>query len=395
MQVRIIDPIAKGPFHEVFNAALLAMCLRLFDRAEYHCHPSQRRCLEQLLLRHGHAEELRRVTFRRLRVVQREGAIGWVCRYATAAVRSARQLLRSKPDETVVFNYNNPLALPLLNLLNRRLHRRIVIVCHGELELLAQRPPWWRASGWFARILRRIFGRVRLDRNLRFCVLGNSILRNLRPYLSKENAPLFFAIDHPAFFDETAAPASPHDTLRIGTVGQLTPAKGLGRLLELARRIPVPLNVVGRIYGFDDHAAHPNVRFVAGPENGFLPRDLFEREAAALDYILFAYDPEGYRLTASGAVFDALNLGKPVITLRNDYFDDVLRLPAGHIVADMEEMADLICRLAADYPAGGGADPQFAGNIARLRREFTVETVAERLREALATFIPELKERQR
>ncbi len=391
MQVRIIDPIAKGPFHEVFNAALLAMCLRLFDRAEYHCHPSQRRCIERLLERHGYAAELARVSFRKVRVVRREGPVGWVCRYAAAALRSGWLLLRSKPDELVVFNYNNPPALPLLNLLNRRLHRRVVIVCHGELELLAQRPPWWRASGWFARILRRMFGRRHLDRNLRFCVLGQSILRNLRPYLSETNAPLFFAIDHPAFFDEEPATAPPHDTLRIGTVGQLTPAKGLGRLLELARRIPVPLHVVGRTYGFDGHAAHPNVRFAAGPENRFLPRDLFEREAAALDYILFAYDPEGYRLTASGAVLDALNLGRPVITLRNDYFDDVLRLPVGHVAADMEEMAALVSRLAAEYPAQQGIDPQFAENIARLRREFAVETVAERLREALAGFIPELK----
>lgn len=393
MQVRIIDTVARGPFHEVFNAALLAMCLRLCDHAEYHCHPSQRRCIERLLERHGCAAELARVSFRKVRVVGREGPAGWVCRYAAAALRSGWRLVRSRSGELVVFNYNNPLALPLLDLLNRFLHRRVMIVCHGELELLAGRHPWWRASGWFARILRRMFGRVRLGRSLRFCVLGESILRNLRPYLSEANAPLFFAIDHPGFFDEKPAESQPHDTLRVGTVGQLTPAKGLERLLGLSKRIPVPLTVVGRTCGFRDHARWPEVRFAAGAENGFIPRERFEQEAAALDYILFAYDPEGYRLTASGAILDALNLGKPVITLRNDYFDGVLRLPVGYVVDDMEEMAALIRRLAAEYPAG--TDPQFAENIARLRREFAVETVAERLREALATFLPEPKNRHR
>ena len=98
-------------------------------------------------------------------------------------------------------------------------------------------------------------------------------------------------------------------------------------------------------------------------------------------------------MTASGAILDALNLGRPVITLRNDCFDDVLRLPVGYVVADMEEMAALIRRLAAEYPAG--TDPQFARNIALLRREFAVETVAERLREALESFVPELKNPQR
>lgn len=393
MQVRIIDTVARDSFHEVFNAALLVMCLRLCGRAEYHCHPSQRRCLEQLLERHGYAGELPRVAFRSVRVVRREGPAGWICRYAAAALRSSWRLVRSRPDELVVFNYNNPLALPLLNLLNRMLHRRVLIVCHGELELLAGSHPWWRASGWFARILRRTFGRKRLDRNMRFCVLGQSILRNLRPYLSEANAPLFFAIDHPGFFDEKPASPSPHDTLQIGTVGQLTPAKGLDRILRLSRRIPVPLTVVGRTYGFHDHARWPGVRFVAGTENRFIPRERFEQETAALDYVLFAYDPDSYRLTASGAILDALNLGRPVITLRNDYFDDVLRLPVGYVVDDMEEMAALIRRLAAEYPAG--TDPQFTENIVRLRREFAVETVAERLREALAAFVPELKNPQR
>ena len=64
------------------------MCLRLFGRAEYHCHPSQRRCLERLLERHGYAADVSRVAFRRVRVVRREGPAGWVCRYAAAALRS-------------------------------------------------------------------------------------------------------------------------------------------------------------------------------------------------------------------------------------------------------------------------------------------------------------------
>ena len=281
MQVRIIDTVARDSFHEVFNAALLVMCLRLFGRAEYHCHPSQRRCLERLLERHGYAADVSRVAFRRVRVVRREGPAGWVCRYAAAALRSGWRLVRSRPGELVVFNYNNPLALPLLDLLNGFLHRRVLIVCHGELELLAGRNPWWRASGWFARILRRAFGRTRLDRNLRFCVLGKSILRNLRPYLSEANAPLFFAIDHPGFFEGEPAEPLPHDTLRVGTVGQLTPAKGLDRILRLSRQIPVPLTVVGRTYGFCDHARWPEVRFVAGPENGFIPRERFERETTS------------------------------------------------------------------------------------------------------------------
>ena len=94
----------------------------------------------------------------------------------------------------------------------------------------------------------------------------------------------------------------------------------------------------------------------------------------------------------AGAILDALNLGRPVITLRNDCFDDVLRLPVGYVVADMEEMAALICRLAAEYPAG--TDPQFARNIALLRREFAVETVCNMYADMFASMGDELMQQR-
>ena len=165
------------------------------------------------------------------------------------------------------------------------------------------------------------------------------------------------------------------------------------------------LNLLGlrepAIYGSRDFAALQDFIRAAAREAG-VEVELFQsnHEGAIVDAIQAAYgtadgiviNPAAYTHT-SVAILDALNLGRPVITLRNDCFDDVLRLPVGYVVADMEEMAALIRRLAAEYPAG--TDPQFARNIALLRREFAVETVAERLREALESFVPELKNPQR
>lgn len=384
MNVRIVDTVARDSFHEMFNSALLAMCLTAFDRVEYVCHPSQRACIRRVLERHAPETDFSRVDFRTTAVVGREGPVGWVCRYALGALLNLWYFVTLPRGVQLIYTYNNPLGLWPLNLLCRLGRRRVIVVCHGELELLAQRHPWWKASGWFGALMRRTLARTTLASGLRLCVLGRSILRNLLPYVAQKNRAACFAMDHPYFF--TAAPAArvPHEALRVGTVGQLTPAKGLHTLLDLSREIPVPLVVVGRTYGFRSHGEYANVRFVAGTDNGFIPRERFDAEAAALDYILFAYDSEGYKLTASGAVFDALNLCRPVITLRNDYFDDVLRLPAGYVVGDAAAMAALIRRLAAAWPD----DPEYAvflENIARLRAEYAVEAVAERFRETLST----------
>ncbi|WP_418991631.1 hypothetical protein [Alistipes sp.] len=394
MHVRLVDTVARDSFHEMFNAALLSMCLTAFERVEYVCHPSQQACIRRVLERHAPATDLKRVRFRPTAVVRREGPVGWVCRYALGALVNLWQLLTLPRGEQLIYTTNNPLGLWALNLLCRLRPRRVVVVCHGELELLAQCHPWWRASGWFGALLRRTFARTTLAPGLKCCVLGRSILRNLTPYVAPKNRAAFFSIDHPYFFSEAPAAPAPHAQLRVGTVGQLTPAKGLHRIVELAREIPVPLVVVGRTYGFDGHAACRNVRFVAGADNGFIPRERYDSEAAALDYLVFAYDPDGYRLTASGALFDALNLCRPVITLRNDYFDDVLRLRAGYVVDTVNDMAALVRRLAAAWPENPDYS-LFCENLLRLRAEFAVETVASRFREALRTLYPESKKAER
>ncbi len=387
MKVRIVDTIARGPFHEIFNASLLVMCLSAFDEAEYVCHRSQEECLRRVLAHHRPGMDLSRVRFRPAAVVRREGPAGWVVKYLLGAWLNMWYLLTAPCGTQIVYTYNNPFALWPVDALNRLLRRRVLIVCHGELELLTQRAPWYKVSGWFGSIMRRRFRRKRIVPGIRFCVLGQSILRNLQPYLSDANRAKFFAVDHPYFFSEPPA-AQPHEALRIGSVGQLTPEKGLYTLLGLSRQIPVPLEVVGRTYGISAHGDYPNVRFAAGVQNTPIPREKYDAEIAALDYVVFAYAPDSYRLTASGAVFDALNMRKPVIALRNDYFADVLHLPVGYMADSAAEMAEVIERLTASYPEAPDYEI-FTGNIDRLRAYYEVEAVAARFRAALAEAYPE------
>lgn len=54
---------------------------------------------------------------------------------------------------------------------------------------------------------------------------------------------------------------------------------------------------------------------------GFVPRDELEARVKKLDFILYLYPTDSYQLMASGAILDALSLQKPIIALKNDYFD--------------------------------------------------------------------------
>ena len=40
-----------------------------------------------------------------------------------------------------------------------------------------------------------------------------------------------------------------------------------------------------------------------------------------LDYVIFLYPKDGYILRASGAIFDAIDNEKPILAIKNEYFN--------------------------------------------------------------------------
>ena len=70
------------------------------------------------------------------------------------------------------------------------------------------------------------------------------------------------------------------------------------------------------------------------------------RQITQLDYILYLYPVNSYKLTASGAIMDALKLEKPILSLYNDFFNALLKdNPIGYIKGSVEELAEVIKNL--------------------------------------------------
>ena len=53
---------------------------------------------------------------------------------------------------------------------------------------------------------------------------------------------------------------------------------------------------------------------------GMCSRESFDKHVSELDYILFFYPVDSYRLTASGAIYDAIMQEIPIISIKNEYF---------------------------------------------------------------------------
>jgi glycosyltransferase involved in cell wall biosynthesis len=130
------------------------------------------------------------------------------------------------------------------------------------------------------------------------------------------------ALPHPINMSEIP-PGQDHELrppLRIGLVGQGTRAKGIDLFLDLARDFrarygdAVAFDLVGRVpHGSDLAAFAPLAHEVTSDA---VSRADFVERLAGLHYVFLALQEDYYRLSASGALIDALTRLKPVVASR-------------------------------------------------------------------------------
>lgn len=277
-------------------------------------------------------------------------------RFLCSAIYNIVLLLLSKKNDIIFYNHDNPFSIRAIDTVNRVLKRRVVVCCHGEMEYLslptAGMPLYKRV---LSKLVRSYFNTANTNPapGLRFLVLSDVALENLKPYLSEELANRFSAIDHPILPAELK-PADAHaregDILNVGTVGILNRHKGSDDYLKLINLVKknesereVDFSIIGHIQCEPEPFERAGVRVPSKPEEP-LPETKFLAEVSELDFILFFYSSDTYRLTASGALLDAVRLRKPIIALRNDYFEYFFKKfgSIGYLVDSIEEMAELI-----------------------------------------------------
>ena len=79
-------------------------------------------------------------------------------------------------------------------------------------------------------------------------------------------------------------------------------------------------------------------------KDNFIERKEFENLISDIDYALYFYTKDKYKITASGAVLDAINARKPIIALKNDYFSYLFGKygQIGYLFESIEEMGNRI-----------------------------------------------------
>lgn len=233
-----------------------------------------------------------------------------------AILRSAIAAVPRGEPCLVILASAAPTAVYASFLAGRFLGRNVQVqmVLHG----FANEVEGWRSRNPF---VRRFDLRGLMERppaGLRFLVLERSIAAEL-VRIVPASAGLIDVLPLPVNADEVgmAVPVPLGLPLRVALVGQTTAPKGIGPFLETARVFKerygeaIEFHVIGRRFPETDPAA---LSVLARPiPDDFMSRAEFRERLAPIHYVFLPLHPSYYRLSASGALIDAITWLKPVI----------------------------------------------------------------------------------
>lgn len=367
----MVDSVCFGNWHLRFNTQLLEMLAYSSDLVEYR--GAQKICINRS-----------NVNFKKIFVIKSLNRWGTISRLFVSAMIDLWQLFVTPSCEIIIYSFDSTVSVRLINLFNKILNKRVIMFRHGSMEMLLSSSGDNGFIYKFERKLIRLFflnPHLEISSKLHFYVLGDVIKKNLYEYLSPNKMRHFLSIDLLSNFDNNYPLAKTNNVqkLSIGTVGVFSEYKGGIYMLKLADILNtsfsqnINLSISGKI-DFNLNLLHQ-----AGinlPKNNGVemvsPEEMKER-ISNLDFILYFYSNDTYRLTASGALFDAVNYKKPIIALRNEYFEYFFMKygKLGYLVDTIEEMANLITRIC------NGDEKIGYVNFDEIQSKLTIPTLSE------------------
>lgn len=235
-------------------------------------------------------------------------------------------ILSSSKDKLFYFSIN-PLSILTLKILNRIMKKKIYMVCHGELEHLIEEnhrylPKHYRM---IAKIYKFSFYKIKND-YIDYIVLGESIKNNVAElFKEKLDVNKFIAIDIPYDYQDIKIQEKLDKKLLFSSVGVASTAKGTEKIFNIAKKIKkdnnskeINFSIIGKMT--DSMEKYKNEFVIYSNDNKMKSRDEFEAEIEKIDYVLYFYPNDAYKLIASGAFFDAISFEKPIIAIENDFF---------------------------------------------------------------------------
>lgn len=218
--------------------------------------------------------------------------------------------LNIKSDKEVIILNGIPIIILLSKLL---LKKKVYIFLHDLNRLEIGKKGSYR---YLSKIIR-----IKNNKNFKYIVLGEKIRERLIEIIPEIKENIYY-IDHPYSFINKKNNKNMENIIKIGTCGITNYLKGLESIYELIDKISKDSNkFYYRHFGKSTDKIYEKYIKYFPYKSSLIEKELYEKLIEELDYILILYPINSYRLTASGVYFDCIKFNKPLLGLKNEYFE--------------------------------------------------------------------------
>lgn len=338
MKIAIVyEPWAHGEAHIEFNKAFLYVLSNIYDEIFFLGEKYHVKRLEENI----YSKPVKFTSIKITNYITLKGKLASI----PTEIKNIITIKKLNKSSDIYFSYGAAHSMLISEKILK--NRKVFYVQHGQIEYLYKKNSFLSLNHYILPALER------LPENHKIIILADFIKNNLVKICPKiENKVI--CIDHPfiksdkdiTFFEQEVET----NEIKIGTIGVGTKEKGIELLNEIASNVSkqnenIKFYHIGRLYNnvnIDYSVVNVPLR-----TESLIPRNEFLLEISKLDFILFLYPKDSYRLTASGAIFDAFLVGKPILALENDYFSYLFKKAGnvGFLCNDKDQLISTIKKL--------------------------------------------------
>lgn len=294
-----------------------------------------------------------------------------------------KKIIMQSNSDVIIFLSSFPNVQYYLIKFNKFMkNKKVIIMTHGEVEGLILPGKWkfWSYPYWITKCFN-----LRLPDNISRIVLGESIKNNIRKIYSVDN---IYFINQPrdGFEEENLIVPAMNKNL-FGYIGNCLLKKGGNIFVKSAQNCPSAQFIVIGAFDLSDSIELPENLKCAAEKHRMLDQKLFNDSIAKITYACFPYPSDTYKFTASGAVLDAIRFLKPIVYIKNDYFDGILK-DAGNIgyrCDNEDEFLSTIVKINLDCDENTYKEQ--VKNLKKLQNKFSISGVENQIKQIIERVI--------
>ncbi len=339
----------QGDKHVHVNSGLLNIIVSTFNNQDVVVFSDSKHKYE--LLKYVKCNKgLKFITFQYtgLKELRKSATIAKVIRESYLACKIFLAAKKNK-SEVVIFASAFPFTALVLNFFSWLFNQRTIIAFHGDIGVLNLKRN--KITTIIFKYVIKLFFRTRQD-NLFALFYGKTIAEELFRAFPSFNSRNIITIDHPYNYDSKLVidDSGKDNSIVIANIGTGLMNKNSHLLYQLAE--VQKHNIDGNKVKFiqvgnvsEDVMSFSNEYVDILNSNEFIPFDVFERNLMKADYFIYFFKKSSYYdFCPSGTFFDAIKYRKPIISLRNPFFEYYFNELGniGYLCNTVEEMNELI-----------------------------------------------------